>query len=447
MRTPITVGAVAVLATSLAWGQDDRCIFRIEHIGNQGTTQETPTGTNYFAGGGVRLFCQGTTIRMASDSVASFDGGAITYFIGNVRYRDSAMTLDADRGTWFQEGARWEARGNVHTRNLENGSTLTGPHLDYFRAQEGIRAQESMYAVGRPRIEYAVTDSAGASEEPYVIVADRVRMTGDDRIWAGGNVTIDRSDFSGKSDSLWLDSGTEGKGALIDGRPVIRGTGENPYSLSGERIDLELEQKDLRRVIAQDSAHAVNDEWDLIGDTVVVGLVNQEPDRIDAWGSIIRPLAQSESYRVAADSVTLNFPGAQLSDLHAIGAARLETSTDSLTGEADWIAGDTVVATFLASDSTGSGENALERLIARSQAQSFRQIRPEGVPGARPSLNYVVGDIITITMKPPPGEGVDRVDVEGQVQGVQLEPVAGAPVEPVAPTEGDDPAPPSEKGP
>lgn len=426
MTTTTCLAALVVaLATPLAAQED--CIFRIEHVGGQGTTQETPLGTNYFAGGGVRLFCQGTAVRMESDSVAAFNGGDVTYFIGNVRFRDSTMTLDADRGTWYQAGARWEARGNVFTRNLENGSTLRGPHLDYFRATPGVRDVAEMYAIGRPRIEYATTDSSGASSEPYVIVADRVRLSGGNRMWAGGTVTIDRSDFAGRSDSLWLDSGAMGQGALIGSRPEIEGTGENPYRLEGERIDLGLTDGSLDLVVALDSAHAVNDDWDLVGDTIAVHLEEDSPDRIDAWGTHIRPLATSAQYTILADSVALRFPGGTLSGLDAVGDAKLETARDSLTGDPDWIAGDTVTATFVASDSTDDGAPALERLVATSRARSFRQIRQPEEPTAPPALNYVRGDVIIITMKLPPFDGVDRVDVRGQVEGVQLEPESGRP--------------------
>ena len=51
------------------------------------------------------------------------------------------------------------------------------------------------------------------------------------------------------------------------------------------------------------------------------------------------------------------------------------------------------------------------------------------------------GDVIIITMKLPPFEGVERVDVKGQVEGVQLEPDRGQPVAPApattAPGRGD----------
>ena len=49
---------------------------------------------------------------MQSDSVAAY-GGNVVQFIGHVKYRDSTLTMDADRGTYYKSGERWEARGNV----------------------------------------------------------------------------------------------------------------------------------------------------------------------------------------------------------------------------------------------------------------------------------------------------------------------------------------------
>ena len=70
---------------------------------------ETSAGTNYFAGGNVRLSCRGQQLTMQSDSVAAY-GGNVVQFIGNVKYRDSTLTMDADRGTYYRT-ARSGRRG------------------------------------------------------------------------------------------------------------------------------------------------------------------------------------------------------------------------------------------------------------------------------------------------------------------------------------------------
>src|SRR4051812_44343234 len=113
-----------------AYGQSDKCVFQIDNVERQGSVKETPQGTNYFAGGNVRLSCRGSQITMQSDSVAAY-GGNLVKFIGNVKYRDSKITMDADQGTYFKKGEKWEARGRVVTNNLRTGAKLTGPALDY----------------------------------------------------------------------------------------------------------------------------------------------------------------------------------------------------------------------------------------------------------------------------------------------------------------------------
>jgi hypothetical protein len=95
-------------AASLA-AQSDRCFFQVERVGRQGAQEPTATGSfNYFAGGGVRLVCRDTGVSMESDSVAYYNGGEYTEFIGSVRYVDSTVTMTAARGTYYKSG---EAHG------------------------------------------------------------------------------------------------------------------------------------------------------------------------------------------------------------------------------------------------------------------------------------------------------------------------------------------------
>jgi hypothetical protein len=64
----------------------------------------------------------------------------------------------------------------------------------------------------------------------------------------------------------------------------------------------------------------------------------------------------------------------------------------------------------------------LSRIEARRAAQSYH-IEPNQRSPARPSINYARGDAITVTMEDPatPGGGVERVDIRGKVDGIQLE--------------------------
>jgi hypothetical protein len=403
----------------VANGQAGRCVFQITNVDRQGAVVETPRGTNYFAGGNVQLSCRGVQITMRSDSVAAY-GGNVVHFIGNVKYRDSTLTMDADKGTYYKNGEKWEARGRVVTNNLRTGSKMTGPALDYYRVVRGVRDTLVMYSTGRPRIEYATADPGGKPTEPYIIVADRVRLKGNDRLWAGGKVTIDRSDFSARGDSLRLDTGKAGDGTLIGGNPVMRGLGPDSFNLTGRRIDLKLDQRDLTYVIAKGKGHAISKEWDLVADTIGLDIMNRRLEQTLAWGDSTRPYASSPAYAMRADSLALDTPGQQLKEVRGFGSAWLGGTIDPRTKQRDWMRGDTVVAQFVQRDSAGTRRAALNRIVARKNAQSFHLDPSQKYP-ERPSINYARGDVIVMTMKQGARSGVDRVDVQGLVDGIQLE--------------------------
>jgi hypothetical protein len=402
-----------------AAGQSGRCVFQIDNVDRQGAVNETPSGTNYFAGGNVRLRCRGTQIAMQSDSVAAY-GGSVVQFIGHVKYRDSSVTMDADRGTYYKNGERWEARGRVQTTNLVTGSSLAGPSLDYYRVVNGVRDTVEMYAVGRPSIRYVPSDSAARAAEPYLIVGDRVRFKGDDRIWAGGKVTIDRSDFAARSDSMRLDTGAGSDGALIGDAPMLRGLGPDSFRLSGKRIDLKLANRELDRLIAKGTARAVSRDLDLVADTIALDLDQKKLARTFAWGDPARTLASSTAYAMRAESLAIESPGQQLKEVRGFRAAWLGGAVDTLSRQRDWMRGDTIIAEFAPADSAGRTRAVLSRIEARKLAQSYH-LDPNPRSPSRPSINYARGDVIVVTMNPPATGGVDRVDVRGKVDGIQLE--------------------------
>ena len=421
-RPAVPLGLAALItfvAAASASGQAGRCVFQITNVDRQGAVVETPRGTNYFAGGNVQLSCKGSQVTMQSDSVAAY-GGTIVHFIGNVKYRDSTLTMDADKGTYYKNGEKWEARGKVSTQNLKTGSKLTGPALDYYRVVKGVRDTLAMYATGRPRIEYADAEPTGKPAEPYIIVADRVRFKGNDRLWAGGKVTIDRSDFSARGDSLRLDTGKGSDGSLVGGAPLMRGLGRDSFSLAGKRLDLKLQGREITYVIAKGNGHAISKEWDLVADTIGLDIKSRRLERTLAWGDSIRPNANSPAYAMRADSLALDTPGQQLKEVRGFGKAWLGGTIDPRTKQRDWMRGDTVVAQFVQKDSAGTQHAALSRIVARKGAQSFH-LDPSPRYPDRPSINYARGNVIVMTMKPGAQGGVDRVDVQGLQDGIQLE--------------------------
>jgi hypothetical protein len=420
--SPPLWAALAIFAWILpspAAAQSDRCVFQIDNVERQGSVVETPQGTNYFAGGNVKLSCRGSRITMQSDSVAAY-GGNLIKFIGNVKYRDSTLTMDADYGTYYKASEKWEARGRVNTRNLKSGSTLTGPALDYFRVVKGVRDTLEMYATGRPRIQYASADSSSRAVEPYVIVADRVRFKGSDRLWAGGKVTIDRSDFAARGDSLRLDTGKGSDGTMTGGNPVMRGLGRDSFSVAGRRLDLKLDRRELTYVTAKGAGRAVSKEWDLVADTIGLDLNNRKLEQTLAWGDSTRPFANSPSYAMRADSLAMDTPAQQLKEVRGFGSAWLGGAIDAASKQRDWMRGDTVTAQFVQRDSAGTRRSTLSRIAARKGAQSYH-LDPNSRYPDRPSINYAKGDVIVMTMKQGVRTGVERVDIRGQVDGIQLE--------------------------
>jgi len=414
-------GFMALPAALGAQASPDRCIFRIGHVDRTGAQIVVAPGLmNYFAGGNVFLYCEGTRISMRSDSVASYGATRAVEFVGHVVYTDSGtMVMRADRGTYYRDGDRWEARGNVTTENLKTGSTLTGPSLDYYRAARGVRDTAEMYAVARPTIRYVAQDSSARSREPYVIVADRVRMKGDDRVWAAGKVTIDRSDFAARADSLRLDTGAGSDGTLI-GNPLLRGVGKDSFNLTGRRIDLRFDQRQLTFVTALGDGHAVTAAVDLRADTVGLDIDKAKLVQTVAWGDSLKPDAVSADYRLRGDSMAFDTPDDKLTETRAFGTAWAGARPDSGTGERDWLSGDTLVAHFAQFDSAGTDRTVVHELEARANARSYYRLVDAQRPGP-PSISYVRGNRIVIRMIED-GSGVARVDIQGQVEGVQLDP-------------------------
>jgi len=412
------------------------CSVSIDSTGREAlfVKVRTRTGEDYqaFAGGGVFGHCANEPwTTMQSESLAWYPERSEARFLRSVRFRDSTASLDADRLMYLVQQERLDAEGNVFTVNLHTRSSLRGPNLDYRRARPGIRDTAEMYATRRPTIRfYSARDSArGDSAEPFVIVADRARMRGNDQMWGGGNVTVDRSDLAARSDSAALDLGA-GAGSLVGGPPVVDGKGENHYRLTGTRIQVGLTpDHDLRRVLAQGQADAVGPDWHLRSDTLDLALDSGKIQRAEAWGRGHRPDALSGSYTVVADSLHILMPGQVMRETWGFGHGRATNRPDSTVTEDDWMVGDTLHAEFapadsVAPDSAGRRKQELRHLTSHGSARALYHIVDDAHRELPPGINYSRGARIAIAM----AKGkVSTVDVVGQVDGVYLEPVPRRP--------------------
>ena len=436
MATVLLVALVQQPASPADTTAGRPCKMIIDSVGRQAQQVEVRRGeTNVFAGGGVLAHCDGTSSTLASDSVAWFAGVKRFDMLGQrnpVHIRDTAMTLDATTAAYFMGQERLEAHKNVIAVNRSTGSVLRGPNLTYYRAIRGVRDTLDMYASGRPTIDYHATADSGGGE-PYIIVADRVRFKGNDRMWGGGKVTIDRSDFAARGDSMQLDQ-TTGFAVLV-GKPRVEGKGARPYALTGTRIELGLQGQEIRLVKALSDGVGTGADWRLTADTIHLHLDRKKLQQAFAWGpkDSVHARAVSTRNTIVSDSLALDLPDEVLTEARAFGHAystskkepAKKESSKGDSSEVDWIAGDSLTARWTqVADSTGTPRSKLYRLISRgSPARSFTHLASER-DSTGPSVNYSRGKVIDVVLK---GDKVDRVTVTGRADGVQLEPRPPAP--------------------
>ncbi|NIM50295.1 MAG: hypothetical protein GTN62_09045 [Gemmatimonadales bacterium] len=413
MRAAVLCALTVCLGSGAAWAQEEvSCQVQLDSVGGDGYRDELGPGRIHLGGsGGVWFSCLGQRTTIYADSAAWYSELDRMDLVGSVQFRDSATALDTDRARYFTVDERLEAYGNVRLENRQTGSVLVGPNLTYYREVPGVRDTTELYATARPTVEYRSSqDTSGA---PYVIVGDRVRLIGDAVASAWGSVTIDREDFAAQGDSATLNTEL-GEGFLM-GHAEAAGTDSASYTISGRRVAFRLTDDALSWVQAQGLAQATSAEWQMAGDTIEFNVANDLIQGGGVWGDSTRPRAMSQSHTIVADSLALDAPDQVLTEVRGFGAARATTHADSLTTEADWMAGDTVVARF---DSTEAGTRALVMLEARGHAQAFYHIYDEDDRSLTPGVNYARGVRITARFKDDDLERVDVVDGDG----IYLEP-------------------------
>jgi lipopolysaccharide export system protein LptA len=386
------------------------CQLELVSVGGIGRQIAVMGGVHSFAAGGVFARCVGQPTTMRADSVAWYSERDRMDFTNAVEFRDSTMRLNADRATYYASDERLEAFGNVRLVNRETGSVLSGPRLTYYRDAPAVRDSAEIFAVGRPHVEYrSTTDS---TMQPYVIVADRVRLRGE-TAWAGGQVTIDRDDLAARGDSAELHTGA-GTGLLLGDAEAV-GQDSSDYRLVGKRIDFLLERDELRWLRSQDEASASSSDWQIAGDTVEFDVARDRVQGGRAWGTMLRPRAVSDQHTIEADSLELDAPEQVLTEVRAFGQALAASGGDTLTGETDWLAGDSLTARF---EDAESGGRVLREMRAVGNGRAFYHIYPEGREGVA-AINYVRGRIITVRFT---DDALDRVDVVDAADGIYLEP-------------------------
>ena len=406
------------------------CRVAIDSMGHYHEMTDARGEKTLHGGGGVLAHCDGTNSTISADSFAHYSGIGRLDLIGRVQIRDTSLSLDARFVSYYLRDERLEAHNNVVAVNRRTGSVLRGPNLNYWRAAQGIRDTTEMYATQRPTVEYRPAVASDSVQEPYIIVADRIRLKGDDRMWGGGKVTVDRSDFQSRSDSLRLDQ-TSGFGVLT-GNPSVEGRGRTggaaaakSYTLVGTRIELGLEQRDVRQVKALGHGRATGADWVLTADTIDLRIADRMLQQTFAWGDSLRPHAISTLYTIDADSLAIDSPAEVLTESRAFGKALSTARRDSATVAAntDWIAGDSLTARFQQEqDSVNPAvqHSRLSQILARGAARALtHHFDTADTTSAGPAINYSRGNQIEVAML---RDRIEHVIVAGKADGVHLEP-------------------------
>ncbi len=446
--TPVIAVLLVLQAQDTTAGRP--CRVAVDSMGHYAETTNAAGEKVTNGGGGVLAHCVGTGTTIAADSFAHYAALGRLDLIGSVQIRDTGFALDARLARYYLRDERLEAHNNVVAVNRLTGSVLRGPNLNYWRAVPGVRDTVMMYATQRPTVEYrqqAPGDSTQA--EPYIIVSDRLRLKGDDRVWAGGKVTIDRSDFAARSDSMMMDQ-TRGFGVLVGGTPSVEGRGRTAtgaatknYTLVGVRIELALAGRDIRAIKAMRSAQATGADWILTADTIDLRIADKQLQQTFAWGDSLRPHAISTLYTIQSDSLAIDSPGEVLTESRAFGDAFSTAKRDSTTSanETDWITGDSLTIRFAQEQDsiTKATRSRLRELVSRGSARALTHHPPDTRDTVQaklgPSINYSRGNRITVAML---RDRIERVVVAGKADGVHLEPRPPLPVpadttKPVAP--------------
>lgn len=397
---------------------------------------------NLFAGGNVELRCAQQEIFLGADSVASFNGDVIQFMTG-AYFRDGEIDITADTLLYTRMDERVQARSNVVAINRLNGTTVTGPWLDHYRAVPGIRDSSETNARERPTLTHAVARAPGDTVDPspYVIDADRLVARGSSRMEAYGEVIITRDSLRGTGDSAVYLTGATRHAILRGGQATLMRSGADSFAVTGDEVELGFDDAadELNAVRAFGDGRVTNGAADVVGDSVSLSLIDGILTRTLAWDRRQLARVRAQGYDIRGDSIAIDTPAERLRELrvYSHGLVRSPGSDsaavagrDSTTPPAadqpirDQITGDQITARFTDADSAGVRQTQLLEMIAIGHATSLnsREIERDGQP--EPTINYTRADTIMVMMKTGETPGVDEVRAfRGlePVDGIQLE--------------------------
>ncbi|HKN57866.1 MAG TPA: hypothetical protein VJV97_03380 [Gemmatimonadaceae bacterium] len=385
---------------------------------------DTTTGKRtIYLGRGVVAHCIGQGNTLTADSAEYYESEGRLYMVGNVHYTEPRAKVTSRTMTYYQTDDHLHAEGDV-VAVLSNGSVLRGPVADYYRSTPQ-RPLTRMFAPGRPQVTLVQRDTTGRGRPPDTahVVANQINMEGDSLVYASGRVEITRPDLLATGDSAFMDSGRDF--ARLMRQPSVQGKGTRTFTLTGGVIDVYSRNRQVERVVATPSGHALSQDLELVADSIDLRVQTNLLQRAIAWGKS-RARAVSPDREIIADSIDAIMPAQRVREVRALRNAYAESNPDSgvVSTRRDWMSGDTIVAHF---DSIAPGDTSskpkIREIIAEGDARSFYQMKSSKGPPNQPSVNYVRGRIIDILFE---DRKVATVTVTDRATGVMIEPATAS---------------------
>lgn len=477
MLRKLLVPTLLLLASPLAAGaQAGSCVLRQDRSG------EVIGSGDIISVKQVVLDCGGGTTILANEANI-FLSSRQTHLFGNVRFQDPTRRLTSNNAIYSSATGYLHATGDVVFSDVQSGSTLRGPDVEYWRAMPG-RPQPQMIATGRPHLTLVPEQRRGGErQEPLEVDGDRVTFVGDD-MTATGSVVLRRPDLTAY--------GNQAQYGRATGRLNLLGNARvdaERYDLSAEQIDASMPAGGMDRLVARTNAILTGEQLRIqapelhlfFGDDRLQRLVaRQLPGAGSAAARATQPVATAQGFRLQADSLEAVLPSQRLETVVAVGNARGEnrdtvapappvrtaadpTPADTLARlDRDWITGDTIVGRFEPRDTTPGAAGAdtavvLRTLVARGAAQSLYRLeardttpagtaaatRPQAAdttarPAPRRGLNFLAGDTIALSFR---AGQLDEARVTGLQRGLYLDPLPPRPAAPAAAAGSTTPAP------
>ncbi len=434
----------------------------------------------------VRFLCTGG-VRLAADSAVFNQQAETVELVGNVMYQDSIRRLAADWSNYLGGTDQLLARGSAVIEDLEEGAVISGEQLNYLRETETRPEARLIVTGGRPHAvlpgepRTAVRDTVGPDPEPpgpgrELPVRERIpepvaeapppdsptegvadstaEPAPETHVWANrlqmegavfradGAVELERGELVGS-----------GRLAIFDrelDRMTLSGDAElatGAYQLSGDQVVATLENDDLRELVSRGDARALSEELEIRSQRIRIRFQDGEVRGMEAWNidaEAPRIWARARDFELRADSLDAIADPVGIRELHAVGRAYGERIAADSAGEADvrvarsprealsdverdWVQGDTILGFF---DHVQETENAdsvrtvLERIeVVGGGEPALSLYRMAHEEGDGVAINFMKATRIILFM----AEGdVARVEADGPIEGLYLEPGGGA---------------------